>query len=64
MFNPDSLKLPFFDESHRALYADVKAWASAALPNRVHTGSVDEHCIKLTRQMGDAGWLRYCVPAE
>ena len=64
MFNPDSLKLPFFDESHRALYADVNAWASAALPNRVHTGSIDEHCIKLTRQMGDAGWLRYCVPAE
>jgi len=64
MFNPDSLKLPFFDDSHRVLYADVKAWASAALTNRVHVGSVDEHCVKLTRQMGDAGWLRYCVPAE
>jgi acyl-CoA dehydrogenase len=64
MFNPDSLKLPFFDDSHRALYADAKTWASAALPNRVHTGNVDEHCIKLTRQMGEAGWLRYCVPAE
>lgn len=64
MFNPDSLKLPFFDDSHRALYTDVKAWAGAALTNRVHTGSVDDHCIKLTRQMGDAGWLRYCVPAE
>lgn len=64
MFNPDSLKLPFFDHSHRALYADAKTWASAALPNRVHTGNVDEHCIKLTRQMGEAGWLRYCVPAE
>jgi acyl-CoA dehydrogenase len=64
MFNPDSLKLPFFDESHRALYADVKAWAGAVLTNRVHTGSVDDHCVKLTRQMGDAGWLRYCVPAE
>ncbi len=64
MFNPDSLKLPFFDHSHRALSADAKTWASAALPNRVHTGNVDEHCIKLTRQMGEAGWLRYCVPAE
>jgi acyl-CoA dehydrogenase len=64
MFNPDSLKLPFFDDSHRALYTDVKAWAGAALTNRVHTGSVDDHCVKLTRQMGDAGWLRYCVPAE
>ncbi|MCM0035998.1 MAG: acyl-CoA/acyl-ACP dehydrogenase [Burkholderiaceae bacterium] len=64
MFNPDSLKLPFFDDSHRALYADIKAWSAAALTNRVHTGNVDEHCVKLTRQLGDAGWLRYCVPAE
>lgn len=64
MFNPDSLKLPFFDDSHRALYADAKTWASAALTNRVHTGNVDEHCIKLTRQMGEAGWLRYCVPVK
>ncbi len=64
MFNPDSLKLPFFDDSHRALYADVQAWSSVALTNRVHVGSVDAHCIKLTQQLGDAGWLRYCVPAE
>ncbi|MFY9138535.1 acyl-CoA dehydrogenase family protein [Zwartia sp.] len=64
MFNPDSLKLPFFDDSHRALYADIQAWSAAALTNRVHVGSVDEHCVKLTRQLGDAGWLRYCVPAE
>jgi len=64
MFNPDSLKLPFFDDSHRALYADIQAWSAAALTYRVHLGNVDEHCVKLTRQLGDAGWLRYCVPAE
>ena len=64
MFNPDSLKLPFFDQSHRTLYADIQAWSAAALTNRVHVGNVDEHCVKLTRQLGDAGWLRYCVPAE
>jgi len=64
MFNPDSLKLPFFDDSHRALYTDIKGWAAAALTNRVHLGNVDEHCVNLTRQLGDAGWLRYCVPAE
>lgn len=64
MFNPDSLKLPFFDDSHRALYRDIQAWSAAALTNRVHAGDVDEHCVKLTRQLGDAGWLRYCVPAE
>lgn len=64
MFNPDSLHLPFFDDSHRTLYTDVQTWASATLKHRVHAGSVDEHCVKLTRQLGDAGWLRYCVPAE
>lgn len=63
MFNPDSLKLPFFDDSHRALYTDIQAWSASALPHRVHLGNVDEHCVKLTRQLGDAGWLRYCVPA-
>lgn len=64
MFNPDSLKLPFFDQSHRELYTDIKGWSAAALTNRVHHGNVDEHCVNLTRQLGDAGWLRYCVPAE
>jgi len=64
MFNPDSLKLPFFEDSHRTLYAEVKAWSVAALTNRIHQGDVDAHCVHLTRQMGDAGWLRYCVPAE
>lgn len=64
MFNPDSLKLPFFDDSHRALYAQVKEWSAQTLTNRVHAGSVDAHCVRLTQQMGDAGWLRYCVPAE
>ena len=64
MFNPDSLKLPFFQDSHRTLYADVKAWSVKALTNRVHQGNVDEHCVRLTRQLGEAGWLRYCVPAQ
>jgi len=64
MFNPDSLKLPFFDDSHRKLYTQVKDWSAQVLTHRVHVGSVDAHCVKLTKQMGDAGWLRYCVPAE
>ncbi|MDO9025446.1 acyl-CoA dehydrogenase family protein [Zwartia sp.] len=64
MFNPDSLKLPFFEESHRTLYEDVKTWSAAALTNRVHQGDVDAHCVHLIHQLGDAGWLRYCVPAE
>jgi acyl-CoA dehydrogenase len=63
MFNPDSLRLPFFDEGHHALHDAAHAWSAAHLTNRVHHGSVDARCQELTRLLGDAGWLRYCVPA-
>jgi acyl-CoA dehydrogenase len=63
MFNPDSLRLPFFDEGHHALHDAAHAWSAEHLTNRVHHGSVDARCQELTRLLGDAGWLRYCVPA-
>lgn len=63
MFNPDSLRLPFFDEAHRALHDTAHAWSIQHLTSRVHHGSVDARCQELTRLLGDAGWLRYCVPA-
>lgn len=63
MFNPDSLRLPFFDDSHRALHDAAHAWSTTHLTDRVHHGSVDLRCQELTRLLGDAGWLRYCVPA-
>ncbi len=63
MFNPDSLRLPFFDDAHRALHDTAHAWSTQHLTSRVHHGSVDARCQELTRLLGDAGWLRYCVPA-
>lgn len=63
MFNPDSLRLPFFDDSHRALHDSAHAWSAIHLTDRVHHGSVDIRCQELTRLLGEAGWLRYCVPA-
>ena len=63
MFNPDSLRLPFFDDSHRALHDAAHAWSTQHLTDRVHHGSVDLRCQELTRMLGEAGWLRYCVPA-
>ena len=63
MFNPDSLRLPFFDDSHRALHDAAHAWSTQHLTHRVHHGSVDLRCQELTRMLGEAGWLRYCVPA-
>ncbi len=63
MFNPDSLRLPFFDDSHRALHDAAHAWSTQHLTDRVYHGSVDLRCQELTRMLGEAGWLRYCVPA-
>jgi len=64
MFNPDSLLLPFFDDSHRQLHDDLHKWSAQRFTNRVHQGNVDQTCIDLTRALGQAGWLRYCVPAQ
>ncbi len=52
--------LPFFDAAHHALADGVAAWAA--------TQDVDETddraaCRQWVRRLGDAGWLRYCVPA-
>jgi len=64
MFNPDSLLLPFFDGSHRQLHDDLHKWSAQQFTNRVHQGNVDQTCVDLTRALGQAGWLRYCVPAQ
>ncbi len=64
MFNPDSLLLPFFEDSHRQLHEALHAWSAPQLTNRVHEGNVDQTCVTLTRTLGKAGWLRYCVPAQ
>ena len=64
MFNPDSLLLPFFEDSHRQLHDDLHKWSAQRFTNRVHQGNVDQTCVDLTRTLGKAGWLRYCVPAQ
>ncbi len=57
---PAHYAVPFFDEAHRGLAAELLDW--------VATQSVDESddraaCRHWVRLLGDAGWLRYCVPA-
>ena len=56
--------LPFFEDQHRAFAQDLDAWASTELTNRVHSGDVDQTCRDLVRTLGQAGWLRWCVPAS
>ena len=57
----EHLALPFFDASHRSLGGALAAW--------VPQQQIDEQddraaCRAWVRALGDAGWLRYCVPAE
>ena len=56
----DHLALPFFDAAHRSLGAALIDW--------VPLQQIDEQddraaCRAWVRALGDAGWLRYCVPA-
>ena len=55
--------LPFFDDQHKQLANDLKAWAKPRFTNRAHAGDVDALCRTIVTDLGQAGWLRWCVPA-
>jgi len=55
-----SLELPFFGPEHRQLSDTLMAWAAALPPVDHH--DTDNACRTLVRQLGRAGFLRYCVP--
>jgi acyl-CoA dehydrogenase len=56
------LDWPFFDDGHRRLAADLESWCEAELSHG-HGEDVDAECRALVQKLGEAGWLRYCVPA-
>ncbi len=56
------LDWPFLDDGHRRLADELDAWCAANLAP-AHGSDVDAECRALVRSLGDAGWLRYCVPA-
>lgn len=56
------LEWPFLDDSHRRLGDELDAWCAAEIGDR-HGDDIDSECRSLVRRLGDAGWLRYCVPA-
>ena len=58
------LAWPFFDDSHRALAPEVRAWAERSLHDH-HDESreaVDQACRRLVADLGAAGFTRRCVP--
>ena len=61
--NRTHLAWPFFDDAHRALAPEIGAWAGSSLTD-VNHHDVDATCRDLVRRLGEAGWLRYCVPSE
>ncbi|AZG14057.1 acyl-CoA dehydrogenase family protein [Cupriavidus pauculus] len=62
MSDKSYLDLPFFDPAHRQLEAELDAWCGSHLRDIDHHDA-DAACRALVRQLGEAGWLRYCVPA-
>ena len=61
------LAWPFFDDSHRELTGRLREWAAARLTGPATAedrDAIDTACRQLVRDLGHAGWTRYCVPAE
>ncbi len=62
-----ALRLPFFTMAHREHAARLQAWAGsrlAALPHdTATTEGLDAACRARVRALGEAGFLRACVPA-
>jgi len=61
--------LPFFDDSHRTLARELRAWAEREVPSiDAHSshgdGAVDRASQALVEALGRGGWLRYAVPSE
>ncbi|OZI20591.1 acyl-CoA dehydrogenase [Bordetella genomosp. 9] len=58
----DWLTWPFFADTHRQLATELDAWCASSLGEPDHADT-DAACRALVATLGQAGWLRYCVPA-
>jgi len=56
----DHLDLPFFEDHHRTMAAELQDWVAA---QQVDESDDRAACREWVRRLGDAGWLRWCVPA-
>ena len=60
----DHLDWPFFDAGHRDLGSRLHGWIDAHAGRTAADADVDAACRAWVRELGEAGWLRYCVPAR
>ena len=60
------LAWPFFEQRHRDFAAGLEDWAKKVVTPHVDEDErdVDGTCRMLVRLLGEAGWLRACVPAD
>jgi len=56
------LDWPFFDDAHRELKRELGAWCEQYSFD--NGDDVDDICRQLVADLGTAGWLRNCVPAQ
>jgi acyl-CoA dehydrogenase len=56
----DHLNLPFFEAHHHTLANDLSAWVADQCIDEADDRAA---CKAWVRALGQAGWLRYCVPA-
>jgi acyl-CoA dehydrogenase len=64
---PDTtfLDWPFFDDAHREFAAAFGAWVEREIaPHQNDEHDVDALSKRFVRALGDAGWLKYVVPAS
>lgn len=62
MSDKSYLDWPFFEDRHRKLQAGLERWCRKY--EFSHDGNVDDICRGLVEDLGKAGILRNCVPAE
>lgn len=67
MSDTSFLDWPFFDDSHRALAARVRAGAEREIApmeaSEPRGAELDQVCVALVRKLGEAGWLRSAIPS-
>lgn len=68
MADSSFLDWPFFNDEHKQLAENLRAWAGENIPPlgepSHEDAALDAHCRKLVEMLGKAGWLKYCVPEE
>ena len=55
------LDLPFFDDAHRTLAAELERWSINHLA-QAHGTDTDATCRALVKALGAGGWSRFAVP--